>query len=78
MEEKRIWAQETTIEFFGTINKSTDTHRFVVSVLYLNGKRKTSESAISDDTLIAVANCGDSTIEAMMSYYREYVCALNS
>ncbi len=63
---------------FVTTNKGTDTHRLVGSVLYLNGKRKTSESAISDDTMIEIANCGDSTIEAVMSYYREYVCALNS
>ena len=63
---------------FVTTNKGSDTHRLVGSVLYLNEKRKTSESAISDDTMIEVANCGDSTIEAVMSYYREYVCALNS
>ena len=63
---------------FVTTNKGTDSHRLVGSVLYLNGKRKTSESAISDDTMIEIANCGDSTIEAVMSYYREYVCALNS
>ena len=55
---------------FVTTNKGLYKHRFVVSVICLDGRRKTSESAISDDTLIAVANCGDSTIEAVMSYYR--------